>query len=117
MRPGVKSASSSADPAAISLVTSADGVSLGVRVSPGAKRTRVLGAYGDRLKVQVAAPPEDDRANRELLEALSGWFAVPRGYVELRAGYRSRDKIILVRGVEEGALRVRLSALPPFSSR
>lgn len=87
------------------------GLLVGVRVSPNAKRTRLLGVYGDRLKVQVAAPPERLRANAELRAALAEWLGLPLDYVVVESGNRSRDKVLAFRGVEEAALRERLSRL------
>lgn len=84
---------------------------MGVRVSPSARRTVLRGVYGDRLKVSVSAPPEDDRANRELTEALADWLEMPRNSVRLEIGQRSRDKTVLLTGVEEHELRRRLSGL------
>lgn len=84
---------------------------MGVRVSPNAKRTRILGVYGDRLKVQVAAPPERSRANAELRAALAEWLQLPLDYVVVESGDKSRDKVLAFRGVEEPVLRERLSRL------
>ncbi len=84
---------------------------MGVRVSPNAKRTRILGVYGDRLKVQVAAPPERLRANAELRAALAEWLQLPLDYVMVQSGDKSRDKVLAFRGVEESELRERLFRL------
>jgi hypothetical protein len=71
----------------------------------------VRGMYGDRLKVSVAAPPEDDRANQELTKALAKWLEVPRNSVRLEVGHKSRDKAVVFSGVEEWELRRRLNYL------
>jgi hypothetical protein len=46
-----------------------------LHVQPGAKRTEVAGVHGEgaaaRLKVRLAAPPVDGKANAELLRFLS----------------------------------------------
>ncbi|HWE97792.1 MAG TPA: DUF167 domain-containing protein [Tepidisphaeraceae bacterium] len=44
---------------------------LNVKVVPGAKRDRVVGRYGDGVKVQVSAPPEDGKANRAVVGVLA----------------------------------------------
>jgi uncharacterized protein len=95
----------------VALRPSPDGFLVGVRVSPSAKRTRVSGLYGERLKVQVAAPPEDNRANDEVVRLMAEWLAVPRDYVSLRSGNSSKDKVVAVRGLEQRDLEERLEAL------
>lgn len=84
---------------------------IGVRARPGASATRVVGVYGDRLKVEIAAPADAGRANRELLQAFAGWLGVPIGDVDIYVGHTSRDKVLTVSGVDEAALRGRLDAL------
>jgi uncharacterized protein (TIGR00251 family) len=95
----------------VALRASAEGLLVGVRVSPSAKRTRVTGLYGERLKVQVAAPPEDNRANQELVRKMAEWLGVPRESVCVRSGSTSRDKVLAVRGLDERELGERLQAL------
>jgi uncharacterized protein (TIGR00251 family) len=95
----------------VALRSSADGLLVGVRVSPSAKRTRVSGLYGDRLKVQVTAPPEDNRANHELVRMMAEWLGVARECVSLHSGNTSRDKTVAVRGLDERELGERLQAL------
>ena len=86
-------------------------VYVGVRVSPSSGRVAVRGMYGDKLKVSLSAPPEDNRANRQLEEALAGWLALPVRSVRVDAGHGSRDKVVAFAGIEEGELRNRLDAL------
>ncbi len=93
------------------------GVLLEVRVNPSARRTALRGVYGDRLKISVSAPPEDDRANQELTEALAKWLEVPRNSVRLEVGHRSRDKTVVFTGMEEGELRRRLNGLLGLADR
>jgi uncharacterized protein len=89
----------------------ATGPQIGVRVSPSAPRSRVVGVYGDRLKVAVGAPPEDNRANAELVEALARWLGLHRDEVHLESGHASRDKVVSFSGIDEAELRSRLAAL------
>ena len=75
-----------------------DVLEIRVHVQPGARRTQVAGLYGDALKIQVAAPPVDDKANERLLAFLAQVFAVPRRQVSLKAGARGRSKIVEIVG-------------------
>ena len=81
----------------------AAGVTLAVRALPGAKKTAIVGVYGEgangQLKIAVQAPPVEGRANEALVEFLAGLFSVPRARVELISGELSRSKVFQVRGV------------------
>lgn len=92
----------------LAITETADGCLFGVRVSPGSRRSRILGGYGDRLKVEVAAPPEDDRANRAVRRLLAAALDLPQDYVTICAGHKSRDKSMLVRGLAADMIRARL---------
>ena len=83
-----------------------DGVRLRLRVSAGAKRSRLLGPHGGALKVSVQAPPEKGKANREVLALVAGAFGLAPGEVEIVAGETSPDKVVrLPLGPEEAARR------------
>ena len=69
---------------------------LSLHVQPGAKRTEVAGRHGDALKVRLAAPPVEGKANAELTRFLADAFAVPRGAVVLLRGETARDKVVRV---------------------
>ena len=70
-------------------------MTLELRVSPGADRTRVAGRMADgRLKVRVAAIPEGGQANAELVQFLARALGVSRAAVRVARGRASRDKTI-----------------------
>jgi uncharacterized protein (TIGR00251 family) len=69
---------------------------LTLHVQPGSKRTEVAGAHGDALKVRLAAPPVDGKANAELLRFIADAYEVPLRNVTLIRGETSRDKIVRV---------------------
>ena len=73
-----------------------DHVSLTLHVVPGAKRTEVLGLHGDALRVKLAAPPVDGKANQALQSWLAEQFGVPKGNVTLKLGQTSRRKVWVI---------------------
>ena len=85
------------------LRTAPDGVLLEIVVQPRASRTRVVGEHGDRLKLQIAAPPVDGEANAAVIEFLADVFSVAKRDVELVSGATGKRKTVLVRGVDEAA--------------
>ena len=80
-----------------------EGVTLAVRVQPGAKKTAITGVYGEdegaQLKVAVQAPPLEGRANQALIAFLAEFFSLSRTNVVLVSGETSRSKVFLLRGV------------------
>lgn len=69
---------------------------LALHVLPGAPRTEVAGTHGDRLKVRVAAPAVDDKANAALVRFVAVRLGVRRSDVEITSGARSRTKTLRV---------------------
>jgi uncharacterized protein len=73
-----------------------DGVYVKLRVSPGAKNTGIKGLYGERaLRLSVAAPPAEGRANAEIERYLARLLEV------------SRSGVVVVKGAEPGQARLR----------
>jgi len=79
------------------------GVTLAVRAQPGAKKTAIVGVYGDgaaaQLKIAVQAPPVEGKANLALIGFLAEIFGIAKNKVELVGGELSRSKVFLLRGV------------------
>lgn len=68
-----------------------------LRVSPGARSTAVKGLYGERaLKLSVAAPPTDGRANAEIERYLADLIGVGKSRVAVARGASGRDKLVFV---------------------
>lgn len=81
-----------------------------IRVKPGASRTRVGGAHGERLIVAVGARAVDGAATEAALAAVAEAFGVRRRAVTLVAGATSRDKVVEVDAPDD-AVAARLTAL------
>jgi uncharacterized protein len=73
-------------------------VVLTLRVQPGAKHSTFAGKYGDALKLKLAAPAVDGKANAELIRFLADAFGVPQRNVEIVRGQASRAKVVRVLG-------------------
>jgi uncharacterized protein (TIGR00251 family) len=79
-----------------------------VAVSPGAKRTELVGRHGDGWKARVTAPPEGGRANAALADLLAAALGVRRDQVTVVAGRGSRRKIVEIAGLEADEIVRRL---------
>jgi uncharacterized protein (TIGR00251 family) len=69
-----------------------------VYVQPGAKKTEVSGLHGDALKIRLASPPIEGRANQALLKYIAHVFDVPLRQVILKKGEKSRYKKLEIIG-------------------
>jgi len=84
---------------------------LRLKVLPGAKRTKVIGAYGDQLKIAIAAPPVDGRANTVLLRWLADTLGIASSSITLISGQTSRLKRVGIHGVSSGKIAAALLGL------
>lgn len=83
------------------LSRAADGsVVLALHIQPGAKKTELAGLHGEALKIRLAAPPVDGKANAALVAFLAKACGVSKSAVALVSGETSRSKRVRVRGVE-----------------
>lgn len=73
-------------------------ITLTLYVQPGAKRSEIAGLHGEALKIRLAAPPIEGRANEMLLKFMADLFDVPMRQVELKQGGQSRHKVVAVSG-------------------
>ena len=87
----------------------ADGVAIRVHARPGAARSRIAGTHGGALKVQVRARPVDDAANREIIAVVAGALAVRPAAVTIASGGRSREKRLVVAGIDRATAADRLA--------
>jgi hypothetical protein len=90
------------------LVADDKGVTLRLHIQPGAKKTEVAGLYGETLKIRLAAPPVDGKANASLIAFLADRLGVAKAAVSLVSGDTSRAKRVRVSGVEPSLVRDRL---------
>jgi uncharacterized protein (TIGR00251 family) len=80
--------------------TGEDEVVLRVHVQPGTGRSAMVGKHGNALKVRVAAPPVEGRANEALLALVASTLGVKSDQVTLLSGDASRAKRVRITGVD-----------------
>jgi uncharacterized protein (TIGR00251 family) len=90
---------------------SPDRVLVDVHVVPKAAKSAVVGMHGGRLKVTLAAPPADGKANRALEELFARLSGRPRGAVSVVRGGKSRQKTVAIYGLTPEAAEALRQAL------
>jgi uncharacterized protein (TIGR00251 family) len=90
-----------------SIIEHAGAVTFDVKVQPRARRERIVGLDGGRVKIALTAPPVDGAANEALVAFLATALGVPRRDVEILRGKTARLKTVRVTGVtREAVVRV-----------
>ena len=77
---------------------------LHVKVVPGSSRDRVAGRYGEGVKVQVSAPPEDGKANKAVVAVLAEALRVRPAQVTLVRGHAQPRKVFEIVGIDQAAI-------------
>ncbi|MBR5889812.1 MAG: DUF167 domain-containing protein [Akkermansia sp.] len=73
---------------------------LALKVTPGAKKNEILGweddypQVGRVLKVKIAAPPVEGKANKEIVLFLARTLGLPKTAVEVVHGTSGRIKLV-----------------------
>ncbi len=73
-------------------------MTLTLHIQPGAKKTEFAGLHGDALKIRLAAPPVDGKANEALIKFLADTLRLPKSAVNLKNGQSSRRKVLEISG-------------------
>jgi uncharacterized protein (TIGR00251 family) len=69
---------------------------LDVKAVPGASKTEIAGVKDARLRIRIAAAPEDGKANGELVAFLAKTLGCAKRDVILQSGEKSRLKTISI---------------------
>lgn len=105
---------------AINVRDTPQGAVFEVRVHPRAKRTAITGILDGRVKLALASPPIEGRANEEMQRFFAKLFGVPRSAVVLLAGEHARNKRVMISHRESAAIlpaieQALAAANPPIS--
>jgi uncharacterized protein (TIGR00251 family) len=83
-----------------------------VRVIPNAQHSEVMNRVGSIVRVRIAAPAVEGKANEELIEFLAEFFSVPKKFVSILRGEKGKEKTIQIEGRPEHELEDAMDAIP-----
>jgi uncharacterized protein (TIGR00251 family) len=83
-----------------------------VRVIPNAVRSEVVGRIGSTVRVKVAAPAIDGKANAELTTFLAEFFEVKNRSVKIVRGQKGKEKTVEISGRTEEELEDVMETIP-----
>ena len=86
-----------------------------IRVVPRASRSELTGFRDGALKLRIASPPVDGKANQECVRMVADFLRVKKGQVTIVSGHASRTKTVAVEGAKAKEVTARLAELPSGS--
>jgi uncharacterized protein (TIGR00251 family) len=76
------------------------GITIRVRVQPGASRNEIVGIREGALCVRLTSPPVEGAANKECIRFLSKKLHIAKSNISIIRGERSRNKVLQLEGVK-----------------
>lgn len=80
-----------------------------VRLRPRSHVDELLGLVNGVLQARVSAPPVDGEANKALCHLVAKRVGVAPSRVSVVRGDRSRQKVLLIEGIDEARLKEKLT--------
>ena len=71
---------------------------LKIYLQPGAKKSEIVGKHSDAIKIKVQARPIDGEANKALIDFLSEMLSIPKAFISIKSGQKSRFKTVCIEG-------------------
>jgi len=84
---------------------------LTVHIQPRAKRSEVLGFTDGILRLKIAAPPIEGKANKEVINYLSDILDIPKSSIDMEHGHTSKIKVIAINGLDRESIYERVEAV------
>lgn len=78
-----------------------EGVVFTVHVQPRASRSEICGPKDGELKLRLTSPPVEDAANKQCVELIAKTLGIAKSRVSIKAGAKSRHKVVKVEGVDQ----------------
>jgi uncharacterized protein (TIGR00251 family) len=72
-----------------------DKVILFIKAQPNSSKNKIVGLYGDSLKINIKAPAVEGAANKELIKFLSKTFKISKSDITIKGETSKRKQIIL----------------------
>ena len=79
-----------------------------IQVQPNSKRNEIVGYNDNLLKIKIAAPPVEGKANKVLIDFLSRALALKKSQIKIERGETARRKRVALAGIDNLQFRERI---------
>jgi uncharacterized protein len=84
------------------------GIIIKVRVTPNSSRNAIVTDAAEVVGVKLTSPPVEGKANKHLVKFLAKRLKIAPSSITILKGLGSRDKTLLITGIDQGAVRAGL---------
>jgi len=79
------------------LTQTKDGIIFSVKLVPNSSFSKIVDFNDEFVRIKIASPPIDNRANKELISFCSNLFDTNKSKIEIISGEKSKIKKILIK--------------------
>ena len=76
-------------------------IKIKVKIVPGSSKNKIIGAYNNALKISIAAPPVEGKANKKCIAYLAKYFDVAKSKIEIISGQTGKNKLIKIYDISQ----------------
>jgi len=82
-----------------------EGMTLRVRIQPGASRDQIVGVRETVLRLRITSPPVEGAANRQCIKFLAKKLHIAKSRITVLKGEHARVKILRIDGISSADLK------------
>jgi len=72
-----------------------------IKIVSGSSKNKIIGAYNNALKISIAAPPVEGKANKKCIAYLAKYFDVAKSKIEIISGQTGKNKFIKIYDISQ----------------
>ena len=72
-----------------------------IKIVSGSSKNKIIGAYNNALKISIAAPPVEGKANKKCIAYLAKYFDVAKSKIEIISGQTGKNKLIKIYDISQ----------------
>lgn len=66
------------------------------KIIPNSSKDKIIGIHNSALKIAIAAPPVEGKANKKCISFLAKYFDIAKSKIEIISGINSKNKFIKI---------------------
>ncbi|HBY57060.1 MAG TPA: YggU family protein [Candidatus Atribacteria bacterium] len=70
-----------------------------LKIIPNSSKDKIIGIHNSALKIAIAAPPVEGKANKKCISFLAKYFDIAKSKIEIISGINSKNKLIRINNI------------------